>query len=156
MRTCRPALAATALAAAVALLAGCGQEDATDDSGAGSGGGTTVESTTPGPAPTDPVPPTQGTASPTDTPQSVVDQSITLLAEQLGVASDEIEVVSATEVVWRDGSIGCAKKGTAYTQALVNGALVELTVDGTTYAFHQGDQQPPFYCAEPTEPVAGS
>lgn len=166
MRTCRPALTVTALAAAVALLAGCGQEDATNGGGAGSGGGTTVEPTTPdpttpdpttpGPAPTDPVPPSQGTAAPTAVPQSVVDESIALLAEQLGVAVDQIEVTNAMEIEWRDGSIGCAEKGTAYTQALVQGVLVELTVDGTTYAFHQGQDQAPFYCAAPTEPLGDS
>ncbi len=84
--------------------------------------------------------------------ESVVDQSITLLAEQLGVDASAVEVHRSLEVTWRDGSIGCPKPGFMYTQALVPGQLVELTVNGTTYAFHQAQGRPPFYCPKPTEP----
>ena len=84
---------------------------------------------------------------------SVVEQSVTLLAGQLGIQPDLIEVVRASEVTWRDGAIGCPKPGFMYTQALVPGQVVELVVDGTTYAFHQGGNQPPFYCPNPAEPL---
>ena len=84
--------------------------------------------------------------------EDVVEQSITLLAEQLGVDPSEITVARSVDVTWRDGSIGCAKPGFMYTQALMPGRLVELVVDGATYAFHQGGNQPPFYCPNPTEP----
>ena len=84
---------------------------------------------------------------------AVVDQSVALLAEQLGVDPSTIDVVRSAEVTWRDGSIGCPKPGFMYTQALVPGRLVELAVDGVTYAFHQGGSQPPFYCANPKEPL---
>ena len=83
----------------------------------------------------------------------MIDQSVALLAEQLGIEPDQISVGNALEVTWRDGSIGCAKKGMAYTDALVAGSLVVLIVDGDTYEFHQGGTQPPFYCANPTDPV---
>ena len=137
MRAKISGFAILAAVASVGLLGACGQEDATDDPGTG-GGGTTVEPTP--------------TPSVSAGPQSVVDESIALLAEQLGVSPDEIEVASATEVTWRDGSIGCAEKGMGYTQALVPGTRVELVVDGDTYAFHQAEGKPPFYCEHPTEP----
>jgi hypothetical protein len=85
--------------------------------------------------------------------EPVVEQSIRLLADQLGVDPSKIEVARAVEVTWRDGSIGCPKPGFMYTQALVPGQLVELVVDGKTYAFHQGGTQPPFYCPNPVEPA---
>ena len=84
---------------------------------------------------------------------SVVEQCVALLATQLGVDAGDIQVVRVEEVTWRDGSIGCPRPGHMYTQALVPGQLVELTVNGTTYEFHQGGNQPPFYCPNPTEPL---
>ena len=83
--------------------------------------------------------------------ETTVDQAISKLADQLGIDPRVITVARAIEVTWRDGSIGCAKPGFMYTQALVPGQLIELVVDGETYAFHQGGNQPPFYCANPTE-----
>jgi len=156
-RPARPITAALAAIAAVGLLAACGQEDATGDgAGAGAGGTTpdqtsTPETATPEPeesSTTAPVPPSAG-----DVPQSVVDESVALLAEQLGVRPATIEVASATEVTWRDSSMGCAKKDMAYLQALVPGVRVELVAAGTTYAFHQGEKGVPFYCARPTDPT---
>lgn len=84
---------------------------------------------------------------------SVQEQAVALLAEQLGVDPAQIQVARAVEVTWRDGAIGCPKPGFMYTQALVPGVLVELVVDGTTYAFHQGGNAPPFYCPNPTDPA---
>jgi hypothetical protein len=149
MRTGRPVLAtlATVLSLATIVLSGCGQEDAADDPG-----GSVPEQTTPAPSAS------EGTSVTPSTPagQSVVEQSIALLADQLGVAPEAIEVATTAEVTWRDGSIGCAKKGMGYTDALVPGSMVELVVDGKTYAFHQAEGRPPFYCKNPTEPAPPS
>ena len=77
-----------------------------------------------------------------ETTQSAVDQ----LAAKLGVAADDVTVVSSEPVTWRDGSIGCPKKGMGYTQMLVSGHLVLLEVDGTTYRYHAGSNGAPFLC----------
>lgn len=155
MRTRRTRFAIATALAAIAMLTACGNEGAGDE-----GSGVTLEPTpdptTTGPASTDPVPPTESTATPGTAPQDVIDQSIALLSEQIGVAATDIEVVRAIELDWRDGSIGCPEAGMGYTQALVPGSLVELTVDGVTYAFHQAQDKPPFYCANPTEPLPES
>lgn len=79
-------------------------------------------------------------------------ESIALLAEQLGVDASAVELRRSVEVTWRDGSIGCPEPGFMYTQALVPGTLVELAVDGVTYAFHQARGRAPFYCPNPAEP----
>lgn len=137
-----------ATVASLGVLAACGAEDAP---GSGSGGPTPSETTS-----VEPTTPAVTETPSNPAPQSVIDQSIAMLADKLGVAPEEIDVVRAIEIEWRDGSIGCAKKGMGYTDAIVPGALVELSVDGKTYAFHQGQQgtaTAPFYCKRPTEPL---
>jgi hypothetical protein len=43
-----------------------------------------------------------------------------------GSESDELGVVRAEQVVWNDGSLGCPRPGTIYTQARVNGYRIVL------------------------------
>lgn len=89
----------------------------------------------------------------------MVEQAIDDLAGRLAVDPDAIEVVSAEEVTWPDGSIGCPQPGMVYTQALVNGTLIRLAVDGIQYEYHAGRGGDPFYCpadraTPPTDGVA--
>lgn len=72
--------------------------------------------------------------------------AIAQLAGKLGVDATSVTVVSSEPVTWRDGSIGCPKKGMGYTQMLVSGYLVILAVDGTTYRYHAGSSGAPFLC----------
>ena len=94
------------------------------------------------------------TEDPSMTPPSrspVVVKAIADLAERQGVPESEIELVSQEEVTWRDGSLGCAKEGTMYTQALVDGSRVVLEVGGEEYEYHSGADGEPFWCEEPTQ-----
>jgi len=75
------------------------------------------------------------------------------LAERLGVDESAITVVSVDEVTWPDGSLGCPEPGMMYSQALEDGTLIVLEVDGTTYEYHGGVNRDPFYCEHPTPPV---
>ena len=68
------------------------------------------------------------------------------LARRLGVEPDELEVVSAEEVTWPDGSLGCPEPGMSYTQALVDGSKVVLQYDGRVYVYHAGADAEPFLC----------
>lgn len=120
----------------------------------GSDGGTTQdqppaeeETVTEGPTPdSSPTPsPTPGAGTP-QARQAVAD-----LARRLGAEPDEIVVTSVEAVTWRDGSLGCAKKGTAYTQALVEGSRITLEAGGRTYEYHAAAQRAPFYCDRPTQ-----
>lgn len=77
------------------------------------------------------------------------------LAARLGVAESEITVVSHRSVTWSDGSIGCPEPGMMYTQALVEGSLTILEVDGTEYSYHAADGDRPFLCENPTAPLEG-
>jgi hypothetical protein len=47
-----------------------------------------------------------------------------------GVSGEQLKVVSAQAVSWRDGSLGCPQPGMVYTQALVPGWRLELAVPG--------------------------
>jgi hypothetical protein len=101
-----------------------------------------------------PEPEQEGTTMPSkDSPDAqppVVREAVADLAQRLGVAEDDVRVVSMEEVTWRDGSLGCAQKGMMYTQALVNGSRIVLEADARTYEYHQG-QGRLFWCEKPTQ-----
>jgi hypothetical protein len=55
-----------------------------------------------------------------------------------GLDASAIEVVSAENVTWRDGSLGCPQPGRVYTQALVPGYRVRLRARGELLDYHAG------------------
>jgi hypothetical protein len=135
------ARAVSAGVVATLLLSGCGS------AAPGSGSATTPSVTTTVTA--------RPSASPTAAPDKVVatmndqvEAAVADLATGLGVPPSDVTVVSAEAVTWRDGSIGCPKKGMAYTQALVDGYLIVLDVAGTEYRYHSTLTGAPFRCAE--------
>ncbi len=83
----------------------------------------------------------------------VAQPAVTDLADHLGVDESAITVVSVEDVTWSDGSLGCPEPGMMYTQALVDGTLIVLDVDGVAYEYHSGAEHDPFYCENPTPPV---
>lgn len=56
------------------------------------------------------------------------------------------ELVSATAVTWNNGALGCPSPGAVYTQALVDGMQVIVTVDGVTYDYRFGTTNAPRLC----------
>jgi hypothetical protein len=78
--------------------------------------------------------------------QGQVDQATADLAKRLSVDESTISTVSASAVTWPDGSLGCPQPGMNYTQVTVDGVLIELAVDGTTYSYHSGGSRGPFLC----------
>ena len=74
------------------------------------------------------------------------------LAKRLGIPIDEIELITMESVTWRDGSLGCPKPGMQYTQALVNGSLIMLSVDERQYRYHSGRGGTPFLCENKPDP----
>jgi len=56
------------------------------------------------------------------------------VAEQVGLSSDELTLVSAKQVTWRDTSLGCPQEGMSYAQVLVEGwRIVFVDVSGQEY-----------------------
>jgi hypothetical protein len=77
------------------------------------------------------------------------------LSRRLDLTPEQITVVSAEEVTWRDGSLGCPQPGMMYTQALTDGSRVVLEAAGKRYEYHAGGQRPAFLCEDPEPPVGG-
>lgn len=95
------------------------------------------------------VDPSPSTGATSAAPSNVV-RAVDDLAATLDVDAGEVEVVAVQEVTWRDGSLGCAQPGMAYTQALVDGSRITLRAGGRTYEYHSGGGQPPSLCERPT------
>ena len=70
--------------------------------------------------------------------RTLVDQAVADLATRLKIDASSIVTVSAQPMSWPDGSLGCPQPGMLYTQVMVDGALIELSVDGTSYSYHSG------------------
>jgi len=105
-------------------------------------GGCSAASSSNGPSgPLDPSSdqPTQGSAGPSpgavDFPSSVLDPIVAEVARLAGVPIDQVVVVSAEDVTFPDGSLGCPQPGMVYTQAMVDGYKVVAEAGGKTYDF---------------------
>ncbi len=63
-----------------------------------------------------------------------------------GVATDDVQLVSARSVTWNSGALGCPKPGSSYTQALVNGMQVVVSSGGKQYDYRFGSSDTPKLC----------
>lgn len=124
------------LAALVVILAACGA-----DAESGAPGDTTTPSTAPRATDSD------TTTMPSNDQLPIVAPALEDLAERLGAPAADIEIVSAEEVTWPDGSLGCPEPGMSYTQALVDGSKVVLRYEDRVFVYHAGDDDLPFLCA---------
>ena len=71
------------------------------------------------------------------------------LANRQKIPPEEITLVDVVEVVWRDGSLGCPQPGMMYTQALVEGMRIRLSVGEMIYHYHSSKRGRPFLCESP-------
>lgn len=117
----------------------------------------------PGDDATTPELPTQPSEDPTDDgsdtaappTEDLVQAAVDDLAEREDVDPGDVQAGQLEQVTWPDGSVGCPIPGQAYTQALIEGTRLVLTVDGTDYAYHGQGEEPLEYCAEPADPAPG-
>ena len=114
-----------ALVAALWTLAGC-----TSSSGGGGSGGPSPSQ--PSEAPGSGAP---GASGAIDLPASVLDPVIAEAARLANVPIDQVTVVSAAEVTFPDGSLGCPLPGMMYTQVMTDGYRIVAEAGGTTYDF---------------------
>lgn len=68
--------------------------------------------------------------------QAMADATVTWAAEQLGVAADDITVVSVEPMEWPDSSLGCPQPDMIYAAVITPGYQVTIEAQGTTYAVH--------------------
>ena len=85
----------------------------------------------------------------------LIEAAVVDLMSTVGVARDEIVILRAEQVTWRSGALGCPVPDRSYTQALVDGYRIELSVDGSIYWYHGAGDGDPFFCLEPVEPAPG-
>ena len=78
--------------------------------------------------------------------QSLIEKAKEDLAQHLTVATTEINLVEAREVVWPDASLGCPQPGMKYKQVPEDGALIVLQAQGTVYEYHNGGSRGLFLC----------
>jgi hypothetical protein len=81
-----------------------------------------------------------------------VDAAVADLAAAAGVDARDVEVVTAQQVTWSDGSLGCPEPGMMYTQALVPGYRIVLAVGGDEVAYHGAEGAAPGRCDDPQPP----
>ncbi len=72
--------------------------------------------------------------------QQLVAQARADLAQELGVAAEEIQVAAVEAVDWPDASLGCPEEGMMYAQVITPGYRIQLRVDGNSYEYHTGNQ----------------
>ena len=79
------------------------------------------------------------------------------LAKRLNIEPSEVIYLSALQVTWRSGALGCPKAGQIYTQALRPGRLIILSASDQNYRYHSSLDGMPRYCAsEQAETPAAS
>lgn len=136
MRARRRTVAASVAALALALTA-CAGSPMSDNASPGSPTGSSR-------------PPflTTGPMTPTGAPTQVPDArwaAIRADLESRGVSGTP-ELVSAEAVTFNDGSLGCAKPGQSYTQAIIDGMRVIVAVDDVRYDYRFGTGDSPKLC----------
>jgi hypothetical protein len=72
------------------------------------------------------------------------------LAKRLSVTPEEIEILEAISVVWRDSSVGCPKPKMGYMQVLTPGFRVRLRSGHRVYAYHGRRGGAPSLCERPS------
>lgn len=150
----------TLAVALVLVTVSCGTGD--DGSGPPTSSPSTSD-TTVAPVTTVPSPPTL-VPSPTVGPVELIDpqpapedldeairQAKTDLAARTGVDPGEIAVTVSGKVTWNDGSLGCPEPGKMYTQSLVPGWRIVLSVAEGDHAYHAAQGGTLFYCPSPSD-----
>jgi hypothetical protein len=97
----------------------------------------TIRPSQPAPAGTTPASAPGGTeVTPPLGAQEVVRLAREDLAQRLGVAVDQIQLVSVEAVDWSDTSLGCPQPGMMYAQVITPGYRVILEAGGQRYEYH--------------------
>jgi hypothetical protein len=78
------------------------------------------------------------------------------LASRLSLDLDQISLVEAKSVFWRDASLGCPQPGMVYAQVITPGFRITLEAKGQIYDYHADKSRYVFLCETketPIEPV---
>jgi hypothetical protein len=101
------------------------------------------------------IPPTEAITPVTgEVPAELLDSIVKDLSERIGAPRERIAVVHDQQIVWNDGSLGCAMPGEFYTQALVDGYWVMLELDGIKYDYRAAATGYFFLCERGIPPAS--
>jgi hypothetical protein len=101
----------------------------------------------PSPTPTSPVSPISP-ISPLPPRADAVATAVMVLAAELGVPADAVNVLSVVHVEWPDASLGCPRPGEMYATVIVPGYRVVLEVQGQEYEVHTDETGGQFVICE--------
>ncbi len=69
-------------------------------------------------------------------PQGVIQKAVALVAREVGVAEEAVQVRTVEEVQWSDTSLGCPEPGMMYAQVITPGYRIQLEAAGKTFQVH--------------------
>lgn len=81
------------------------------------------------------------------------------LSDRSGADQGDVTITSLEQVTWRDGSLGCPQPGMGYSQALVEGQRLILSLaddPAQSFDYHAGPRGAFSYCESPQPPVEGA
>ena len=82
------------------------------------------------------VAPTNPPAIVGEVPEAILNDIYADLTTLTGAEKETITLITAQELIWSDGALGCPQPGEVYTQATVPGYQVILELNSTTYDYH--------------------
>jgi len=80
-----------------------------------------------------------GTATSLEGEEEATELAFAILSQELGVDKKDIVLIHLSRINWPDSSLGCAKPGMMYTQAIVPGYMALLKVGVNQYRVHLGN-----------------
>jgi hypothetical protein len=78
--------------------------------------------------------------------KSMVEAALDDAARRTKLDRSQLEVVSAEQVTWTDGSLGCPHPDLIYTQALVPGYRIRIKAGAEVLDYHCGKRGQPVLC----------
>ena len=80
--------------------------------------------------------------------EAAVQAALADASRRTGSPIPALQVLSATAVTWRDGSLGCPQPGMVYTQALVPGYRVRIRAAGGDLDYHAAQRGAVTHCPD--------
>jgi len=97
----------------------------------------------------DPSPPSRRAEAPVSTElQSKVQAALADAARRTGLDTSALKVISAEQVTWPDGSLGCPAPGMMYSMALVPGHRIRIQAGTQQLDYHSALNGQPVLCPQ--------
>jgi hypothetical protein len=88
-----------------------------------------------------------------EVPRDVLDTVLLALEKLTGGQRSDFETITAEEVMWPDGALGCPQPGMIYTQATITGYHIVMRHNGREYDYRSGGESYLMLCLEPNRQI---